>query len=192
MAGAGSTGDLVDRWVREAEQGSPDAEEALANPPHWALRPKCPTHEKQGSGDSCTPPVRQHTGERDRRCGPLPQPSHPPGPQTDRQATMLSLPAVLTLSPRPERWLSGTPGLCPELSMLYRDTAAQWGADPSISLAPRPWFWFCFLQPSKAEGAGSIPGQGAKTCLEVKKKNQNIKQKGFHPWVGKNSWRRAW
>ena len=113
---------------------------------------------------------------------------------SDRQATMLSLPAVLTLSPRPERWPSGTPGLCPELSMLYRDTAARWGADPSISLAPRPWFWFCFLQPSKAGGAGSIPGQGAKTCLEVKKKkkNQNIKQKGFHPRVGKNPWRRAW
>ena len=116
-----------------------------------------------------------HRGEGQKMRAP-PSALTPPR-ASDRQAIMLSLPAVLTLSPRPERWPSGTPGLCPELSMLYRDTAARWGADPSISLAPRPWFWFCFLQPSKAGGAGSIPGQGAKTCLEVKKKKKKSKHK---------------
>ena len=116
---------------------------------------------------------------------------------SDRQVTMLSLPVMLTPFPRPERCPSGNPGPCPDFPTLYRDTAAWWGANPSSSLAPGTWFWFCFLRPSKAGGAGSIPGQGAKSTHALrfkirKKKNQNIKQKGFHRWVEKNPWRRAW
>ena len=100
-----------------------------------------------------------------------------PTKASERQVTMLSLPVMLTPSPRPERCPSGNPGPCPDFPTLYRDTAAWWGANPSSSLAPRTWFWFCFLRPSKAGGAGSIPGQGAKSThalrFKIRKKKKS-------------------
>ena len=41
-------GDLVDRRVREAEQGSPDAEEALAKPPALGSQAKVPHPREAG------------------------------------------------------------------------------------------------------------------------------------------------
>ena len=38
----GALGNLVDRQVREAEQGSPDAEEELAEPPRLGSRDEVP------------------------------------------------------------------------------------------------------------------------------------------------------
>ena len=96
VAGAGCRENWGARWAGgsgRGMQGSPEAEEELAElhtpgPQEQVTRP--PTHEKWGSGAPCTPPLRQHTGERDRKRGAPPSALAPPR-ASDRRAAMLSL-----------------------------------------------------------------------------------------------------
>ena len=75
----GALGSLVDRWVREAEQGSPDAEEELADPHTGLSRRGAPPTRSRAQGTHAPHRSDSTQGRGTEDAGPSLSPHSPQG-----------------------------------------------------------------------------------------------------------------